>query len=414
MVTRRHLLTGFPALAGIAALGTACSSGSSDGISVYSWRQEDKAGYTAIFKTFSAKNDGIKVTFEPYNSTDYNQILSTAIKSGDDLDVLQLRPYAGARDIIEQDVLAPVDDIPGVSKFPAETLNAVKGEDGKIYGVPLALNGQITMFNSDLLKKHDIAKPTTWDEFTAACTKLKSAGITPIAQSGKAAYLLTILYQAVSSGMLDDAFVKSVAAGTADFTSDQFTASVQRVLDLKDFFPQDFVGMADDEARAMFSGGQAGFYINGDYRIVPLKAAAKDLTIDYLPSFAPEGSDYRLSYAVDGAYAMASDSPHKDDCTKLLTYMATPEFGTAFSKSFGRMSAVPGTTPADDLHTRLTADINDHGLVNVLVDLGGGQPDPQSEFENAMQGVFSGQAQPATITSSLQKAYEARMKKAKG
>ena len=40
-------------------------------------------------------------------------------------------------------------------------------------------------YNVDIFKKYNIAIPTTWEEFLAACKKLKDAGVTPIANSLK-------------------------------------------------------------------------------------------------------------------------------------------------------------------------------------------------------------------------------------
>lgn len=409
MIQRRRFLLGLGALGSGAALLslTGCSSGDDDGaISVYSWRQEDSEGYKKIFSTFTEKNEGIAVKFEPYNSTDYDQILQTAIKSGEDLDVIQLRPYASGRDVEDAGILEPLDDLEGMDVFDDTYLDAVKGSDGKVYGVPLALNALISLYNVDLLKKHDIAPPKTWPEFLKACKKLQSAGLTPIAQSGKDAYLLTILFEAVSCAALSDEFTEAALDGSADFTGEEFRGAVQRVLDLQEFMPKDFVGMADDEARAMFAQGEAAFYINGDYRVKPLQDLAPDLNMGYIPSLPDSGDEYRICTAVDGAYAVATDSPHLEDAKTLLTYMTTKEFGNAFAQEFARLGAVPGTASDDAVHKQLSKDIEKHSVVNVMQLIAGGQPDVKAEFENALQGVFSGQIDKDELFATTQKAYK--------
>ncbi|WP_152360986.1 ABC transporter substrate-binding protein [Microlunatus speluncae] len=408
MISRRSLL----AAAGVGALGstlslTGCGSSSDDdgAISVYSWRQEDTEGYQQLFGAFTAANAGITVEFEPFNSTDYDQILATAMKAGDALDVIQLRPYAAGREIIDGGSLAPLDDLPGLSAFKPADLGAVSGSDGKVYGVPLALNALISLYNVDLFEKHKIAEPTTWPEFLDACQKLKSAGIVPIAQSGKAAYLLSILYEAVASAALPDGFVQAAHDGSADFTGPEFRQSVQRVLDLKPFLPDSFIGMADDEARAMFAQGEAAMYINGDYRIKPLLELNAKLNLGYLPSLPDSGSASRLCTFVDGAYAVLADSKHLDDAKKLLAYLASADFGTAFGQVFSRLSPVPGTKPEDDLHVKLADAIASSGTQNLFIEIGGGQPDVKSEFENALQGALGGQITADELFAKTQDAY---------
>lgn len=408
MISRRVLL----AAAGAGALGASlplagCGTSGDDAesISVYSWRQEDTDGYTKLFAAFSEANPGLAVKFEPFNSTDYDQILATAMKTGDTLDVIQLRPYAAGREIIDGGSLAALDDLPGLSGFSKADLAAVSGSDGKVYGVPLALNALITLYNVDLFADHDLDEPKTWPEFLDACQKLKSAGIVPIAQSGKAAYLLSILHAAVSSSVLSDAFVESARAGTADFTGPEFRQSVQRVLDLKPYLPDSFIGMADDEARAMFAQGEAAMYINGDYRIKPLQELNADLRIGFLPSLPDSGAGSRLCTFVDGAYAVMADSKHLDDARTLLAYLASPAFGTAFGQEFSRLSPVPGFQPEDDLHVRLAEAIKTSAAPNLLIEIGGGQPDVKAEFENALQGVLGGQLTADELFAKTQDAY---------
>lgn len=409
MITRRSLL----AAAGVGALGSTislagCGSTEADAggpVSVYSWRQEDAEGYRELFDAFTAAHDGIEVKFEPFNSTDYDQILATAMKAGDSLDVIQLRPYAAGREIIDGGDLAALDDLPGLSDFTPADLAAVSGSDGKVYGVPLALNALVSLYNVDLFDQHGIAVPTTWPEFLDACGKLKSAGLVPIAQSGKAAYLLSILWAAVASAALPEEFFKAAHDGTADFTSPEFRQSVQRVLDLQPFLPDSFIGMADDEARAMFAQGEAAIYINGDYRIKPLQELNPELDLGFLPSLPDSGSQSRLCTFVDGAYAVMAESERLDDARKLLEYMASPDFGTAFAKTFSRLSPVPGTEPEDELHVALAEAIETSGVENLFIEIGGGQPDVKSEFENALQGVLGGQISADELFTKTQDAY---------
>lgn len=411
MIDRRSLLIHAPVLGlGAAAVPlTSCSSGAtSDGVvSIYSWRQEDSDGYAKLFDAFTEENDGIEVKFEPYNSTDYDQILQTAITSGEPLDVIQLRPYAAGRQIMDDGTLDLLTDLPGIENFDSTMLSAATGSDDEIYGVPLARNALITMFNQELLDAQGIDRPTTWPEFLDACESLLDADITPIAQSGKDAYILGILYHAISGAALTDAFIDAALEGSADFTGEEFRASVQRVFDVVPYAPKDFVGMADDEARNMFAQGDAAFYINGDYRVEPLLDANPDLKLDYLPSLPDSGDEHRLVNALDGSYGVAADSPDLEDARTLLEYMTTQEFGTAFANIFSRISAVDGVEPEDDLHRNLAEDIESHGITTVLQEVGGGEPDVKAEFENALQGALTGQIDQDEIFTIVQEAYEA-------
>jgi len=50
--------------------------------------------------------------------------------------------------------------------------------DHKQIAIPYYTGIPLFVYNKDIVSKNNIAIPTTWDEFTAACTKLQQAGIT--------------------------------------------------------------------------------------------------------------------------------------------------------------------------------------------------------------------------------------------
>ncbi|MFT4004655.1 MAG: extracellular solute-binding protein [Lacrimispora sp.] len=54
-------------------------------------------------------------------------------------------------------------------------------KDGMVYGVPFRLDCKLFFYNTKIFKDNNLEAPKTWDELIAACEKLKTAGITPIA-----------------------------------------------------------------------------------------------------------------------------------------------------------------------------------------------------------------------------------------
>ena len=156
----------------------------------------------------------------------------------------------------------------------------------------------------------------------------------------------------------------------------------------------------------MFAQGEAAFYINGDYRVVPLQDLNAELTMGFLPSLPDDSSGQaRLCTSVDGAYAMLSSSPDFEGSQALLEYMATPEFGNAFSDIFGRLSPVPGTAPSSGLHVDIAAMAASASQANPIAAMGGGQPDVKAEFETLLQGVLGGQVSTDELFTKTQEAY---------
>lgn len=55
---------------------------------------------------------------------------------------------------------------------------------GKVYGLPFVYSCWTVFYNKRLFREQGLAEPRTWDEFFAACDKLRAAGIAPVALPG--------------------------------------------------------------------------------------------------------------------------------------------------------------------------------------------------------------------------------------
>src|SRR5699024_5900222 len=110
-------------------------------------------------------------------------ILKTGLNDDNGPDVAQLRSYGLLQPLAEAGSLVPLEEVvPDLATFPKDVLDGARGEkDGKVYGVPFAIQTMNVMYNKDLFAKNGISVPTTWGEMTAAFDKLKKAGVIPMA-----------------------------------------------------------------------------------------------------------------------------------------------------------------------------------------------------------------------------------------
>ena len=376
-------------------------------IEVYSWRPEDAEGYREIFDAFEADHPGISVEFSPFSSTDYDQILQTALQSGSGPDVIQLRPYRSGMEIADQGYLEPLSDLEGLEEMDSDFLDAARGSDDEVYGVPLALNAAVIMTNQEVFDEHGVEEPTTWPELMEAAEQFSEQGIVPFAQAGDAAYLLSLTHAAVGPGAYGTPFVDDIREGATDFTDPGFRESVERMAEIEQYFPDNFVGLSDDEVRGMFAVGEAAMYINGDYRIEPLLDLNPDLQMGVIPSLPDENGDALLTTWVDGSYAAYADTEHPEEVRQLLSYMTTTEFGEAFSSEFNRTSPVEGVEADDELRAQLI-ELTEASSTPylVLTDFSGSQPDTKEEFENALQGMYVGELDIDEVVDTAQRSAE--------
>ncbi|MEZ4597573.1 MAG: extracellular solute-binding protein [Chloroflexota bacterium] len=206
-------------------------------VSVWSWRIEDQPAYEEMFAAFTAENPGITVKFEPTVDTEYETRLTTALQAQRGPDIAQLKPYGELQPIIDGGYLEPLDGVvPGLADFYPTALDGARSvADGKVYGVPYALPNMGVYYNTQIFADNGIAVPTTYEEFVAACEKLKAAGITPIAAGGAngTAWALEIMIGVVGPDTYGgDEFWNAIESGAANFTDPRWVAALQRVQDL--------------------------------------------------------------------------------------------------------------------------------------------------------------------------------------
>ncbi len=137
----------------------------------------------ALIAAYEAAHPGVTIEAVSQPADNYFALLKAAdiAKSGPDL----MTMWTGLFALQNQGYLEPLNDL-----IPVDTLKKFVGVDwcskdlkvdtGAIC-VPLDLQFYNGFYNKDLFTQAGIdAFPTTWDELSAACDKLKAIGVTPM------------------------------------------------------------------------------------------------------------------------------------------------------------------------------------------------------------------------------------------
>ena len=207
------------AMTSVAALGllAACGSGSpgsnatSDGsggsqvtLKVVSLKpgSEDSAfkAFDAQVAQFEEANPDIKITSEEYEWT--GPTFAAQLAGGTLPDVFTI-PFTDGKTLIENGQLADLDasfkKLPYADKFNPNVLQAGKGEDGKVYGIPYAAYGIGLQYNRTLFTQAGLnpdKPPTTWAEVRAdakaIADKTGQAGYATMSQSNTGGWQLTV------------------------------------------------------------------------------------------------------------------------------------------------------------------------------------------------------------------------------
>lgn len=378
-----------------------------------SWRVEDTKQYEKLIEAFKKENPGIDIEFKPQKATEYDTILDTSLKGGQAADIIQLRPYMGAAKIADAGYLEPLDAVKGLSNIDPSLLDAAKGSDGKVYGVPLSTNSTQIYYNKKLFEKAGVSVPKTWDELIQASKTLKEKKIIPFALGSKDGWILSLTHATIGPEVYGGKeFVAKLLKGETNFKDPKFIASIKRFDDLKSFFPDNFTGLSATDAQALFFTEQAAMYIGGSWDLQVIRDKNKNLDFDFFP-VPPQSSGGKatLTTWVDGSYGVNKNSKHKSEAMKFMEFMTTKEFGQVFTDSFGRVSAVRGVSPQDPMVKKMAELTESNGTpYMILIYFAQGNPSTKKVFENELQGMFLNQATPEQVAQKVQESADSWFK----
>ena len=244
--------------------------------------------YKMLFEEFPKTELGKGVTFEfeEIPTTDaYNQKLKLLISSGDLPDIV----LNGGNNFTElaaksgkvADLTPYFDADPEwKAQFEAQSLE-FNSVDGKIYGVPVSKEISYIYYNKELFEKAGITPPATsfatWDEFFAACDKLKAAGVTPLGMDTADFGWLTNLWYSALIGTSSDAGNKWMnTMHPKDYSTPEVLASTEMLQKmLSTYTTRDAVGGKYDPMATHFFNGEVAMFPNGPWMIPDFKNTEK-------------------------------------------------------------------------------------------------------------------------------------------
>lgn len=392
---------------------TASDAGSGSGggditLTVWSWRPEDTDGYQAIFDTYESEHPGVTIKYQPFHNTEYNTKLKTGLSAAGGPDIAMLRAYGELQPLVAAGRLVPLDGKVDLSTIPDQVLDGARGrKDGKVYGVPFAIQTLQVFYNKKIFADHDISVPKTWQQMIDAAKKLKSAGVTPFATTGKDIWMLPIdreIFGAARAG--GQQFAKQVLSGKSDFTDPDYVASLQLMKDLQPYFPDDVLGVSYEDSKVLFSSGQAAMFPGGSFELAPFKQAAPDMDIGIFQVPPPPGSviDHPVTPGwVDASFGVSQRSQHKQAALDLIKWMATKEFGQMYSDKMKQLNPVTGVHPTDPLLKQMLTNYQQNpSPYTMLIHFRYGEPHGDEVEGEGIQALFLGKKTATQVGQSVQ------------
>jgi raffinose/stachyose/melibiose transport system substrate-binding protein len=348
------------ALAAVPLVLGACGGSSGSSGSITMWDIPESDGYTAWWKDyierFEKSHDGVEIDLQQFESEPYKAKIQSAIVAGTAPDIFYAIPGPQYSKAFREGKMTPLDKWVDPDRL-VPSARAACTVDGELACLPLYVAPSYVYYNKKLFQEAGVdpstwADPTqpTWEEFVAACDKLKAAGVAPLAVGngekwpGLFYYWAfqnrfggTKAFQDAMSGQNGGSF-----AGPSFIKAGELTQEIVR----RGYVQEGYNGISGDQKYAVFTQGHAAMIYMGPWMVGTIADTAPE-DFDYgffsFPSFSdgdPDSQDDIMA-GVDALW-MSSDTKSESDAGRFLQGFTTEKSQTSFVEESGSVSAVEG------------------------------------------------------------------------
>ncbi|MFC5631492.1 MULTISPECIES: ABC transporter substrate-binding protein [Streptococcus] len=308
---------------------------------------------------FMEEHPKVKIKIETFSWSDFYTKWTTGLANGNVPDISTALPNQ-VMEMVNADAVVPLNDTIdklGASKFNETALNEAKVGDN-YYSVPLYSHAQVMWVRTDLLKKHGLEVPKTWDDLYEASKKLKESGVygvsVPFGTNDLMGTRFLNFYVRSAGGSLLTKDLK------ADLTSDLAQEGIKYWVKMyKEISPQDSLNFNVLQQATLFYQGQTAFDFNSGFHIGGVEANSPQLldSIDAYPM--PKVKESDKDYGIETSnipMVVWKNSKYPEVAKAFMEYLFEEDNYLEFldSTPVGMLPAFSGVSDTDEYKSNET------------------------------------------------------------
>jgi glucose/mannose transport system substrate-binding protein len=331
---------------------TAVPAAAAKKLEIFHWwtAPGEREAADAMFAAMKAAYPDVTIVENPVpggGGTEHRVVLKARITAGIPPDTFQTLGGAELKDYVDSGVLTPLDDWYAESGYgkviPAPLLKAVS-IDGHPYSVPLNMHLEnILYYNKKLFDELGITAPTGYDEFVAACEKIKTAkpAMDCLAVGSKDNWSDVFVLDTIMMELGGPAYYVKFFKGEVDVANDPiFKESLEKYAALQKYSNMnDHSTLTWDTAVGAVGSGDAAMTIMGTWAIGAFtKGSNWQPGVDFGAVNYPTKPERILLFHPD-TYGCTVGAPDMAECKQWLNVVASPELQIPTDVTQGGMFA---------------------------------------------------------------------------
>ncbi len=365
------------------------------------------------------KETGVKIQIETVGGgADYGAALKAKFNSGDKPDIFNNGGFSDLDLWLEN--LEDLSDQPWVKDLVKGTDEPMT-HDGKLYGMPIGVEGYGFIYNKDLFSQAGITElPKTLSQLEDAAKKLQDKGITPFINGygewwvlGNHFVNLPFAYQADPN-----AFIAGLNDGSQKIPGNEVFENWTKLFDLTVKYGGKNPLQTDYNTQVTeFATGKAAMTQQGNWTQVQISKTNPDINIGFLPMPISEdaAANDKLFVGVPNNWVVNKNSAVKEEAKAFLNWMVTSETGKSYiTKEFKFIPALTTISATEEDLGALASDImkyNKDGKVLSWNWFKFPQGEASSKkFGDSMQGYVGGQLTKEKMLEAFQSTWDSLKK----
>ena len=294
----------------------------------------------------------VKQDVVPNSGQDYRQARNARMAAGSELDVIGA-DGADVPDFASNGTVVELTDEPWMSNFTPATLekfSAISQSPGKQFWTVYEALTVGVWYNKDMFAEYNIEKPTTYDEFLAACDTLKANGITPLVQGGKDQWPLDQEFSMFMNPlqMYNVNFFPDLMSGKVKFTDPDIVKLAERLQILypsNGYYVAGILSTSYDQAWQLMLQKKAAMWFMGSWgsEVMVKSNVEADFEIGAfgIPS-SNAGQDGFTPHFLSRNFGVLATSEKIDAGKQFLGFMAQPDIAKSYADNGMTISTVDG------------------------------------------------------------------------
>ena len=323
-------------------------------LEIFSWWTSggEAAALDALFNNYKERFPGVGIinaTVAGGGGSAARPVLQNRLAVGNPPDTWQSHPgWELLGQYVEPNYCEPVTDLyqsDGWDKVFPKPLVEMMTRDGKTYAVLAGVHrGNVLWYNKKLLDQNGIkvGDKMTFDEFFAACNKLKAAGISALGVGDSGIWASAQLFENTLLGVVGPQGWTDLFSGKMKWNDPKVKEAMLYFAKMQDYLNPDHASLSWDQAVERLMEGKVAFTSMGDWADGEFIKAGMKEKEDFGWVSHP-GTDGSFIIVADG-FTLAKGAPHKEATMAWLRSLGSKEAQEAFNSLKG---SIPARTDVD-------------------------------------------------------------------